>query len=220
MSTLTVYGLEIPEAIHSLDAFRAWVPTLEEHGPRVHFSQGRVHIEMSPQDLRTHEPVIDGIRHTLRQLAREMDLGRYHSPPSWLTVKETDLSTEPDGFLVRFDSFLSGRVGINPERESEMLGAPDMVLEVVSKTSAKKDLVELVEDYAHAGIAEYWTVDARRAAIEFRILVLGRRGRYRAQPTSRDGWVASRVWGRAFRLVRSLDRANMPDYRLESRSSP
>ncbi len=214
MSTLTVFGIEIPEGIHTLDTFREWVATLDEHAPRVHFYEGRVDLDMSPQHYRSHGPVVSGIAKRLASLAEEMDLGRYFIPPSWVTVEAAGLSTEPDGFLLKWASLTSGQVRVNPMRETELLGRPDMVLEVVSKSSAKKDLVELPEAYARAGVPEYWIADARGETLDFRILVLASDGSYHAQSASADGWIESPVWDHAFRLERFLDRAGLVDFRL------
>jgi len=216
MATLTVDGLEIPADVHTLEGFRAWVASLGERAPRVCFSGGEVFVEMSPQSYHGHGYAVAEINAVLTALARELDLGRYCTPPSWFTCAEAGLSVEPDGFLVRFASFESGRFRIDPEREFEGLGRPDMVLEAVSRTSERKDRVTLRERYALAGVREYWLVDARGADPTLEVLVLTGAA-YAPQPTDDDGWVRSPVWSRAFRLVRRADRVGQPDYRLEVR---
>lgn len=216
VATITAFGLEIPGQALSLAGFREWVASLGESAPRMCFSSGRLHIEMSPQDYKTHAPVVDAINDTLVGITRERDLGRYFRPPSWFTDEAASLSTEPDGFFVRWGAIESGRVRVNPERTSELLGRPDMVLEVVSKSSRKKDTTELVEDYARAGIEEYWIADATSAQPELRILVL-RSSKYEPSPPDPDGWIASPMWGAAFRLVRRAERAGWIDYSLERR---
>lgn len=83
---LTIYGLDIPFAVRDLQGFRTWVETLGEDAPRVHFSRGRIHVEMSPQGFETHAPVVDAINSRLRELARAKDLGRYeldHARAQW-----------------------------------------------------------------------------------------------------------------------------------------
>jgi Uma2 family endonuclease len=156
---LHVFGLEIPHAIATLDGFRPWVSALGDAAPRVSFHRGTVHVEMTPQDFTSHEPVSTTINAAL--VIRALDLGRYFTPPSWFTAIEAGLSTEPDGFFATWESFRSGRLRVNPGRPTELLGRPDMALEVVSATSEKKDLRDLVEGYAQAGVPEYWIVDAR-----------------------------------------------------------
>jgi Uma2 family endonuclease len=91
-----------------------------------------------------------------------------------------------------------------------------MVLEVVSDTSARKDLLEHVEDYAAAGIHEYWLADAARSPeLVFRILTLAPDRTYVAQPMDTDGWVASPLWGRRFRVRRFIDRVGLSDFALD-----
>lgn len=212
--TITIDGLAIPGNVQTLEGFRAWVATFDEHGPRASFSRGEVHIEMSPQDYETHGPLAEEINRVLSSLARETGIGRYFVPPSWITHEPSGVSTEPDGILVRFESIESGRIRINPARKTELLGAPDMVLEVVSKTSAQKDLVRFVEDYAAAGVGEYWIADARGRDVELRILRLVA-DRYEAQVADAAGWIASPTWKRSFRARRFADRTGWPDFRLE-----
>lgn len=210
---LTVCGIAIPWETQTLEGFRAWVATLDEHGPRVSYSRGSVHVEASPQDYDTHEPLVDAINAALRALASELDLGRYCFPPSWFTHKAIDLSTEPDGFLALWSTLERGELRINPDREVEMIGRPDMVLEVVSESSQRKDLVEHVEDYARAHVSEYWIADARRT-VQLRVLVLTD-GAYVDAPIDGDGWVRSPVFGRAFRLRALPERAGFRDFALD-----
>lgn len=216
-SSLTVLGLELPDDIHTLDGFRRWLASLEDAPaprPTGSFIAGKVYIDMSPQDYRSHHPVARAINRVLDRLCEEGDLGKYFTPPCWVTDDAGPISTEPDGFLVTWGS-LRRRVKVNPQRRSELMGAPDMALEVVSASTPKKDLQDLVEAYAAGGVREYWTADARGERPELVVRVLQRR-RYREQPVV-DGWVTSPMFGRAFRLVRFKDKAGWTDFRLESR---
>lgn len=214
---LNVYGIEIPWTARTLDGFREWVATLDEHGPSVSFARGRMHVVMSLQSYDTHEPLVGAINAALRVLAGELDIGRYFFPPSWFTHEPSALSTEPDGFLALWSSLESNDLRVNPERRSEMLGRPDMVLEVVSDSSQRKDLVEHVEDYALAGVREYWIADARAEAVSLRILVLGASGRYEDSPADLDGWSRSPIWQRSFRVRRLAERAGLRDFALDIR---
>ncbi|MBX2796098.1 MAG: Uma2 family endonuclease, partial [Myxococcales bacterium] len=98
---------------------------------------------------------------------------------------------EPDGFLVRWQSFESGRVQVAPERRSELMGAPDFAFEAVSPSSASKDLVHLREVYAAAGVSEYWIADARQD-VQLTLLTLTSGAYEQVEPV--DGWVASPFW--------------------------
>lgn len=217
MPTVTVDGLEIPEGAMGFAGFREWVAALGEGAPRVHYARGRIYVEMTPQIYETHARLVQAINRVLDRLAVEGGPGLYYMPPSWITDERAELSTEPDGFLVRWASLESGRVRIHPARETEMVGHPDMALEVVSKSSAKKDLEHLVHEYARSGVREYWIADGREERVSFRILVADGAGRFREQPADEEGWIASPIWGRAFCLERFTNRAGMTDFRLRCR---
>ena len=216
---LTVYGLEIPANIHSLAGFRAWVAGLgEERRVRATFASGEVFVDMSPQSYKTHEPLVEAINRVLLNLAVESGLGHYYLPPSWITAEDA-ISTEPDGFLVFWERLRSGAVRVNPENEAELVGCPDMTLEVVSRSSTRKDLEVLVRDYARAGVREYWIADARQDELVFRIQAL-RDGQYAPAATAEGGWVTSPLWGREFLLRRVTNPAGLPDFLLEVREPP
>ena len=44
-------------------------------------------------------------------------------------------------------------------------GAPDLVVEVLSKSTKKKDMTTKLEKYATAGVREYWIVDSKRETV-------------------------------------------------------
>ena len=215
MSTLHVQDLEIPSDVFTLEGFRNWVAGLDESAPLVSFCAGNVHIEMSPQNYRSHTSLTAEITSALVALARDAKLGMFCPAPSWFTCEGADLSTEPDGFLATYASLRSKAIAIHPAREHEMVGRPDMVFEAVSKTSRKKDLRDLVAQYALAGIPEYWIADARSETLEFRILVLQGDGHYHDQAGDDDGWLASPIWSRRFRLRRIVNEVGLPEFRLD-----
>lgn len=215
--TLTLGDLHVPLDIDRLEVFRAWVRELGEDGPRVHYSRGRVWIDVSPQDYVRHLRLVGQINARLILLAQELDLGQYWPDGGWLTNEEVGLSTEPDGFLVLWRTLESGaarfveRPGKGP---LELVGRGDMVLEVVSDNSVEKDTVRFVADYAAAGFGEYWLVDARPQPMAFRLLVLQTDGTYADAERDADGFLSSPVWGRRFRIDTGTDRTGRPTYEL------
>ncbi len=62
-------------------------------------------------------------------------------------------------------------VYVSPERlgiaRRRFEGAPDLVVEVVSPGSARRDRLWKLKLYAEAGVREYWIVDPEAKAIEF-----------------------------------------------------
>ena len=67
-------------------------------------------------------------------------------------------------------------------------GTPDMVLEVISEGSVKKDTDVLRELYWKTGIPEYWLIDVRGDKISFQILHYRPSGYVPA--SRRGGWPA------------------------------
>ena len=95
-----------------------------------------------------------------------------------------------------------------------MEGAPDVVVEILSDSSVRKDLIRLPPLYAAAGVPELWRVDARKERLRFEILTLERDGYVRVKPDA-QGWTRSPRLGRRFRLVRHPARPGRGGYRLE-----
>ncbi len=61
--------------------------------------------------------------------------------------------------------------------EKKIIGAPDLVVEIASPSTAAYDRLTKYEKYAHAGITEYWIVKPTRRTVE--VLVL-ENGEYRS----------------------------------------
>jgi Uma2 family endonuclease len=102
-----------------------------------------------------------------------------------LDVRLTDYdSVQPDVLFIRSD-----RMHILAP-DGRISGAPDIVVEVVSKTSAAHDRVRKFALYARSGVPEYWILDYRDRSFAIHEL---RNGRYHAIPAEDDGRVRSRV---------------------------
>jgi Uma2 family endonuclease len=214
MSVLPINELVVPADATTLDGFRRWRRTLGENAPKVHFIDGDLWFDMSPQSYRSHLPVTAAINAVLWSLATDAGLGRYFGDGGWVTHEESGLSNEPDGFLVLWETFRSNRAQLAEGSEAELVGRPDMVLEVVSESSVKKDTEVLRHKYAQAGVTEFWLVDARGAEPAFELLALAD-GAYAPVEPDAEGYRRSLVWGRAFRLRRVSDPLGQPDYRLD-----
>ena len=86
---------------------------------------------------------------------------------------------------------------------------------MVSPSSVRKDRERLLKKYADAGVGEYWIVDAREEDVVLEIHVLGPAG-YQIQAVT-DGYCDSRVFGRSFRLERSVTEEGLSQYALLQR---
>ena len=211
-------AIEVPERVRqSLAAFRVWAGDNDlPEKTRVDFYRGKVWVDMGREQIFTHGLLKTEIAFVLTGIVKERDLGYYWCNGVLVSNIRADLSGNPDGTFVSHEAIESGRVKLfegAQEGYTEILGTPDMVLEVVSASSVTKDKVSLREAYFEAGISEYWLVDARGDRLEFQIL---KRGEIEYTDTRKvGGWLKSAVFGKSFKLTRGIDRSGNPTFKLD-----
>ena len=132
-------------------------------------------------------------------------------------------SCEPDLVLVSLEALLSGRVTETPARDGgdgiELVGAPELVVEIVSPSSVGKDTGDLFRGYYEGGVVEYWLVDCRddeAEGVAFTIHTRGADG-FEPVPADADGFAASAVLKKAYRLARARGRTGRWAYTLAER---
>jgi Uma2 family endonuclease len=211
--------IHIPLWVVDLDSFRRWTDQDEfpEDG-RIWWLRRGVWIDMSKEQLFTHIQVKDQFTRVLGGLVEREGLGWYFSDGLLLTNVEAKMSGRPDGTFISERSLDERKIRWVENHEggyTEAEGTPDMVLEVVSRSSVRKDTVELFEAYWEAGIAEYWLVDARKEPVRFDLYRHGEKG-YVAS-AKRAGWVRSRIFGKWFRLRRTKGPREYPNFALAIR---
>ncbi len=92
----------------------------------------------------------------LRNFAEPLNLGAAFVAPLRVRLWEGKFR-EPDVLFM---------LKKNRERRSQRVwDGADLVIEVVSEDDARRDLIEKREEYAQAGIPEYWIVDPRDRSI-------------------------------------------------------
>lgn len=201
--------------------FRRWITSSEfpdDVSPT--FVDGEIWLSMSPESLETHNKVKGEFTSALLRLIRERDVGEGYCDRALFSNVGAKVVTEPDFLFVSWTTSERGLVtlGRRVERQEEFIeivGTPDMVLEVLSDSSVRKDRVRLKEAYERAGIREYWLVDARGAEISFEILML-ERGAYRAAAPAHEAQT-SLVFGATFELRRARNRLGRFTYTLAIR---
>ena len=209
----------VPDAAFDHAGYRAWVTSdAYPEGVRTTFVQGEVLVEMSPETIERHNKVKTAITVGLDVFVRAHDLGEVYSDGVLLTHEGAGLSCEPDCTFVSWASFDAGRVRLRPREHKqaeyiEIVGSPDLVVEIVSDSSVKKDTRLLRDAYARAEVREYWLVDARGPDIRFEILTNG--SGTLATSINPGEPQNSRVLGGHWRLTRSRNRAGRFDYRLD-----
>lgn len=92
----------------------------------------------------------------------EKGLGDFITDGMLMSRPDLKFSSQPDGMFVSNESWDSGRAKLqHSDKSLVILGSPDMVLEVISKSSTLKDQKTKKLLYHRAGIREYWLVDSR-----------------------------------------------------------
>jgi Uma2 family endonuclease len=209
--------LRIPASVRTLSGFRRWVHA--DSFPeklKAHFIQGNLFIDMSKESIQSHVLVKKAVYQKLPNLMDEEDLGQFYPDGVLVTNIAAGVSNNPDGVAVLWQSFASGRVRYqsNEDKDLEIQGTPDWVMEIISDSSVTKDKILLRRTYHKARIPEYWLIDARGDELEFNILHWRRRA-YSAAVVTEDGWQHSEVFGHEFRLSRLRNRMGDWQYKLE-----
>lgn len=212
--------VEIPiQAQRNLLAFRQWVksdPRLQK--TRTDFYKGEVWIDMGTEQVFTHGAVKSAIAVVLYQLANVPDGDLFLINGILLSNTRAQLSCNPDMTFVRAATLDSGRVKLIEAADEgfiELEGSPDMVLEIVSPSSVRKDTITLRKAYWKSGVSEYWLVNALGDRAELVIYRRGPKGYSEGRKTG--DWSKSSLFGKSFRLKRSPDRRGNPTFQLETK---
>jgi len=198
--------IEVPMDLGCLADFRRWATSddFPERG-RIDYLAGRIEVGLSPEDLHTHGTLKTELVGVLGHRIKQTVLGELYTTRARLSCPEADLSAEPDVVFVSESSLDSGRVRFVPkaggaaDRYVELEGPPDLIAEIVSDASVRKDTERLPAAYYRAGVTEFWLIDARGEDLLFRI---HRRGATHYEPadTDADDHQYSTVLDRHYRL--------------------
>ena len=206
----------LPPWVVDFGSFRDW--SISDSFPdagSISFCGDRIWVDVSMEKY-AHNQIKGKIATTLSLLIEEDDLGEYVYDRMRLIHHEALLSTEPDGMFFFHQTRQSGKVQLTEGEDSlEIIGTPDMTLEVVSSTSVKKDTKLLMDLYWQAEIPEYWLVDSR---VEFPELAIYRRTSHKyTLVRKQEDWTKSIIFGKSFRLVTEKGKQGNIIYRLEMR---
>lgn len=126
---------------------------LPEDGPRYELVDGE--LQMLPSASSRHQSVGVQLSHLLI-LSCESDYAIFYELDVILSNIEV---RRPDLTIVRRD-----RLSIVSERGIE--GPPDVVVEILSPWSSKRDKLDKTKSYARFGVPEYWIIDPANSNLE------------------------------------------------------
>ena len=107
------------------------------------------------EEFLTHNQVKAAFDFAIMGIVQAAASGRYVPERMLLTNESAELSTEPDGLFFAWETVTSERLRLVERADQgiiELEGTPDMLLEIVSKNSLRKDTVVLRELYWKAGV--------------------------------------------------------------------
>ncbi len=107
-----------------------------------------------------HQNIADNILIAMKLFAREKQLGKAYSAPLDVVLDDGN-SYHPDVLFVRKD-----RYHILDEDEQVVIGAPDLVVEILSPGTAIYDKGDKKDIYEKYGVREYWLVEPKSKAVE------------------------------------------------------
>ncbi len=203
--------VEVPLTVGSLADFRRWA--LSDDFPetgRIDFIDGRIEVDMAPEDLFCHGTLKTEIVAALYDRIKHNRLGHLFVDKARVSCPAADLSAEPDIVFLSHEAIRLGRAraipkaGGKPGRYVEIEGAPDLVVEIVSDSSVTKDTRRLPAAYFRAGVREFWLADARGDEAVFIIHSPGLDG-FEPAVRDADGFQPSAVLGCRFRLDAARD---------------
>jgi Uma2 family endonuclease len=114
-------------------------------------------LPVTPSPVVRHQRIVLALARHLFELAERRGGEAIISP---MDVRLADHSiVQPDVIYVSRE-----RAGIVRER---IAGAPDLVIEILSPSTAERDLGEKMRLYGESGVAEYWIVDPELRTFEF-----------------------------------------------------
>jgi len=207
----------IPGWVRDLESFRKWADS-SDYPDRGKFSylHGELFVDLEMEQLFSHNQLKTELTIELGRRVRDSQLGYFFSDGVRLSNPAADLSSEPNAVMVSFSAIQSGRVKLVRGTLGgyvELEGSPELVVEIVSPGSVRKDTVVLKPLYAQAGVSEYWIIDARKAPVQFQLWVLTPKGYVPAE--LRDGHPVSPLLQSPVSIGQSQDPLGHPRFMVK-----
>jgi Uma2 family endonuclease len=150
---------------------------MPEDGRRYEVIGGELLVSPSPAER--HQRISDRLHRRIGDYVEDNDIGLTYAAAFDVYLTEHDI-VQPDILVVL-------KSNVSRLREVGMEGPPDLVIEIISPSSAGIDRIRKAATYATFGVPEYWIVDPEAETIQVQTLS---GGRYRPM-VSEDGLIRS-----------------------------
>lgn len=169
---------------------------MPEDGKRYEAIGGELYVTAAPS--RRHQRTSHRLQVELHRLLDEPGHGQVYAAPFGVEFPETGEGAQPDLLFV-------SRERLHIVGEDWIRGAPDLVIEIASPSTARRDRTVKLDFYRRLGVAEYWVVDPEAEQVEVWPLASGA-----TEPKRYTDRVPVRLHGRragAIDLARIFERA-------------
>lgn len=113
---------------------------------------------MTPSPVTLHQRISMRIAFDLTEYVRKNNLGETFIAPMDVVLSDEDV-LQPDIFYISKER----KNIVTPEN---IRGAPDLVIEILSRSTAERDRVVKSRLYARFGVQEYWIVDPDQKTVQ------------------------------------------------------
>jgi len=131
-----------------------WV-NLPDDGKHYELIDGELYLNPSPNTK--HQRVLLNLLAALHRHVTESNVGEVFVSPFDVVLSNVDVF-EPDILFIRAER-------IDIVTKANVQGAPDIVIEVLSESTRRKDETKKLDRYERSGVSEYWIVDPMEDAV-------------------------------------------------------
>lgn len=169
---------------------------------RAEWVDGRIELMPSPVSI-GHQDVLGFLAKTLGGFIELRGLGQTTFAPYKMKLASINRGREPDFIFVK-------QARAHLVTRNYLDGPADLAIEIASPESKKRDRKVKFEEYAQAGIPEYWLIDPDKQTAEF--YLLNTDGHYQPAPLDADGCYHSTVVSGFWLRVNWLWQKPLPNF--------
>jgi Uma2 family endonuclease len=176
--TLPPKRIEIETGKISYEDFLEWA----DENTHAEWVDGEVIIFMPTKNA--HQNVVEFLYVIMNYFVRLLDLGKVRLAPFQMRLENS--GREPDILFIANEN-------LENLMDNRLEGAADLVVEVISTESVRRDREDKYKEYREAGIPEYWVIDSRPGKQRADFYYLNENGDYELFATEDDEQVYSKV---------------------------
>ncbi|HEX9921424.1 MAG TPA: Uma2 family endonuclease [Anaerolineae bacterium] len=164
----------------SYEEFLAWA----DEDTHVEWVDGEVIVHMPPKNI--HQTTLGFLYRLLGLFVDLFGLGKVGIAPFEVKLMPDGPSREPDLFFIANEN-------LDRLTEDRLVGPADLIIEIVSTDSVRRDRQDKLQEYRDAGVQEYWVIDPRSNKQRADFYQRDEKGEYQLYATEDDDRAISQV---------------------------